>query len=162
MNPRYETLITVASTPLAPSSRMVAPTSTEVRSPRRRSLASATRALNVVKLISKGPLLPRHGEGQADPPVANPSDLGHHDAALEQLQRKPFADVGDVRKEHHRARRRDVDELDNVLATAKLEHRSVRQGRAASLGTLVDTALLASRDHCPIKKETRRHTCSPT
>src|SRR4051794_2031766 len=142
MKPRSETLITVASTPLAPSSRMVAPTATGVRSPRRRSLASAIRALNVVKLISKGPLLPRHREGQADPPVANPPDLGHHHAALEQLQGKPLADVGHVREQHHRARRRYVDELDDMLAAAKLEHRGVRQRRASSFRTLVDTALL--------------------
>src|SRR4051794_15719968 len=142
MNPRSETLITVASMPLAPSSRIVAPTSTGVRSPRRRSLASAIRALNVVKLISKGPLLPRGGERQADPPVADPPDLGHHHAPLEQLQRESLADIGDVREQHHRARRRDVDELDDMLATAKLEHRSIRQRRASTLGTLVDAALL--------------------
>src|SRR5438445_4735227 len=104
MKPRSETLITVASTPLAPSSRMVPPTSTGVRSPRRRSLASAIRALNVVKLISKGPLLSRDRERQADPPVPDPPDLGHHHAPFEQLQRQPFADVGHVGEEHHRAR----------------------------------------------------------
>src|SRR4051812_8794736 len=100
-------LSTVASTPLAPSSRMVAPTAIGVRSACRRSASEspAIRALNVVKLISTGPLLLCR-ERQADSAIADPSNLGSHHASFEQLKRQPFADVGDVREQDHRAGRR--------------------------------------------------------
>ena len=67
---------------------MVAPTAIGVRSACRRSASEspAIRALKVVKLISTGPLLLCGRKRQADPAVADPSNLGHHHAPFEQLQ----------------------------------------------------------------------------
>src|SRR5436853_1948329 len=92
------------------------------------------------------PLLRPRREGQADAAVADPSYLAHDYPSLEQLQWQPLADVGDVREEDHRARGGNIDQLDNVLAPAELEHRSVRQRGVSCLAALVDAALLTARD----------------
>ena len=116
-----------------------------LRVARRRSRsASAMRALKVTKLISTARLPQRCRERQADPSVADPAHLGRHNATLEQLQRQALADVRNVRENHHRARRGNVDELDDMLAAAKLEHRGARHRRMARLATLVDRSAARS------------------
>src|SRR4029078_1709328 len=102
MKPRSETLRMVASTPLAPSSRIFASSSIGVRPARRRSgPASALRALNAVKFISTGALLARSCEGQADAAVADPADLGDDHPPLEQLQRQAPPTVGGTGGRQH-------------------------------------------------------------
>ena len=130
MNPLSEILRTFASTPLAPSSRIFASSSTGTRAQRRRSVASsAMRALIIPKLISIRRLLQRRGERQADPAVLDPPHLCPDDAMVKELQRQPLTYVRNVREDHHCARFRHVDQLDHVLAAAEFEHGGVRDRR---------------------------------
>src|SRR4029079_13748642 len=138
MQPLSEMLSTRASTPLATSSRIFASSSTGTREKRRRSRSSsAMRALMVTKLISIRQLLQRTSERQADPPVLDPPHLCRDEALVKEVQKQPFTYVGNVREYDHRARRADVDEANDMLAAAELEHRRVRQRGMPRLGALV-------------------------
>jgi hypothetical protein len=106
--------------------------------------------LKLLKLISTARLFQLSGEREADTSVADPTDLGHNHAPFDQLQRQALADVWDMREEDHGAGWGDIEELDNVLSASKLEHRRARQRRMACLAPLVDAALLAPRDNCPV------------
>src|SRR3954451_14341897 len=159
MKPRSEMLSTFASMPLAPSSRILASTSPGSRAKRLRSdSSSAMRALIIPKLISTRQLLQRGGEGQSNPAVLDPPDLGRDEPLVEQLQGQALADIGHVREDDHRARFRDVDQPHDVLAAAKLEHCGVRDCGMAQLSPLVDRTLRSARNHSAVETETGRHS----
>ena len=81
---------------------------------------------------------------------------------VKKLQGQALTDVGHVREDHHRARFRDVDEPDHVLAAAELEDRSVRDRRVAQLLHVRRSAAFSARDHSAIENEAGRHsTCLP-
>src|SRR6185295_3338041 len=158
MKPLSEILSTRASTPLAPNSRILASSATGTREKRRRSLSSsAMRALIVTKLISTRGLLQRSRERQADAAILHPPHLCRDEALVKQVQGQPFADIGGVREDHHRAGRGDVDQARDVLAPAKLEHGGARQGRVAKLRALVDRAFFGARDHPAVEEISGRH-----
>src|SRR5687767_8341687 len=127
MNPLSEMLRTRASTPLAPSSRIFASSSTGRREKRLRSLwSSAIRALIMEKSIPIRHLLQRSSEGHTDPPVFDPPDLRCHEALVKKLQGQGFADVRDVWENDHSSGFRDVDEPNHMFAAAKFHHRRAR------------------------------------
>src|SRR5207253_8294421 len=140
-------------TPLAPSSRIFASSSTGLRSTCRRSSlsSSAIRALIVTKLISIA-LTQRGCEGDADASHLHPAHLCPHAAAVKQLEMQAFADVGDILEDDHCSGRRDVDQTDHMLAATEIEHRRARQRRVTDFGPLVDASRFCARDHRTVEK----------
>src|SRR5690348_2837712 len=163
MKPFSEMLRTLASTPLAPSSRIFASRSTGTRESRLRSVtSSAIRALIIPKLISIRDLPQRSREGQADTAVLDPSHLCPDEAVVNKLQWQPFTYVRNVREDDHRARFRHVDQLDDMLAATKFHDSGAGDGGMTRFDAFVDAALLAPRDHRTIERKTGRHAiCLP-
>ena len=92
---------------------------------------SAIRALIIEKLISTARLLQRSGEGQADAAVLHPAHLAETRPRSSSWSVSCSPICGTCGKDHHSARRRDVDQADDVLAAAELQHGGARDRRVA-------------------------------
>ena len=141
MKPRSEILRTCASTPLAPSSRIVL----RARPACAGELASFAMVFGDARLDHRKvhlhrPLLRRSRERQADAPVLHPPHLCRNQPPVKQLKRQPLTDIAArAGKITIAPESRDVDQPDHMLAAAKIQHRGARyRPEDASSVALVD------------------------
>jgi hypothetical protein len=116
------------------------------------------RALIIEKSILIRCLLDRYNEGQTDLATLHPSHLSRDETLVKEVEKEVFTNVRSVWEKRHGPGFGHIDEPNDMLASAKLEHGGARRRRAAQLPSLVDRAVGAARDHPAIKGETRRHS----
>src|SRR4029453_17715168 len=96
------------------------------------------RALIIEKSILIRRLLDRSHEGQTDPSILHPSHLSRDEALVKEMENEPFTNVRRVWENRHSTGFRHVDETDDMLAGAKLEHRGARPCWMAQFPSLAD------------------------
>ena len=84
--------------------------------------------------------------------------IGDSEVSVEQLESQLLSDMRHVWKDYHSAGARQIEQPDDVIAAAKIEHRGPRFSRPASFRPLVDGAVAGARNHPAVEKETAHQT----